>query len=160
MADVVRPVTLSVSADFGGTGKHGDSGGGVSGAAAPIVTIPGTSAATMMGGGAQSDGKGGGGGGPVVGTTPMTGGGGGGGGGGTVLVPAPKRFFFRRRTGRLDWRKLSRIDLMKVVVDVDIAALQDNIENITFADVGDGQCTACVWGRRRPIGFPCGSTGL
>jgi hypothetical protein len=59
-----------------------------------------------------------------------------------AAAPAPKKFFFRRRTERLDWRKLSKVDLHRIVTEVDISALQDNVEHITFADIGDG--TSCV----------------
>ncbi len=55
-----------------------------------------------------------------------------------AAASAPKKFFFCRRTGRLDWRKLSKVDLQRVVSEVDISVLQDNVEHITFADVGDG----------------------
>jgi len=46
-------------------------------------------------------------------------------------------FFFRRRNGKLDWRKLANVDLERVVSTVDVATLQDNVEHITFADVGE-----------------------
>jgi len=46
-----------------------------------------------------------------------------------------KDFFFRRRHGKLDWVKLCRVDLQQVVRDVDIDVLQDNIDQITYADI-------------------------
>jgi hypothetical protein len=46
-----------------------------------------------------------------------------------------KDFFFRRRHGQLDWHKLCRLDLQQVVRDVDVDALQDNIDHVTFADI-------------------------
>ena len=46
-----------------------------------------------------------------------------------------KDFFFRRRHGALNWRKLLSVDLERVVRSVDVDALQDNVEHVTFADV-------------------------
>jgi hypothetical protein len=51
--------------------------------------------------------------------------------------PIQRPFFFRRRRGRLDWKKLQRVNLEKVVTEVDIDTLQDNVEHITFADIGE-----------------------
>ena len=44
-------------------------------------------------------------------------------------------FFFRHRSGKLDWEKLERIDLERVVREVNVDVLQDNIAHITFADI-------------------------
>ena len=44
-------------------------------------------------------------------------------------------FFFRHRSGQLDWEKLEKIDLERVVREVDVDTLQENIAHITFADV-------------------------
>jgi hypothetical protein len=46
-------------------------------------------------------------------------------------------FYFQRRRGRIDWRKLDRVDLEAVVNDVDIETLQEHVDHIAFADVGE-----------------------
>lgn len=48
-----------------------------------------------------------------------------------------KDFFFRRRHGQLNWRKLAEVDLERVVAEVDVDTLQENVEHITFADIGE-----------------------
>jgi zinc finger protein DZIP1 len=48
-----------------------------------------------------------------------------------------KDFFFRRRHGALNWAKVLSVDLERVVRTVDIDALQDNVEHITFCDIGE-----------------------
>ncbi|KAI9337179.1 hypothetical protein DFJ73DRAFT_763505 [Zopfochytrium polystomum] len=44
-------------------------------------------------------------------------------------------FFFKKRTERLDWRMLASVQLERIQREVDIEALQEVIENITFCDV-------------------------
>lgn len=46
-------------------------------------------------------------------------------------------FFFQKRYGRLDWRKLAGVDLNEVVSRVDVDTLQDNVEHLTFSDIGE-----------------------
>jgi len=47
----------------------------------------------------------------------------------------PKRsFFFQQRHGRLDLRSIARIDIEKIVEEVDIETIQNHLENITFAE--------------------------
>jgi len=46
-------------------------------------------------------------------------------------------FFFRRRNGKLNWRKIAQVDLERVVRMIDVDTLQDNVEHITFADIGE-----------------------
>ena len=46
-----------------------------------------------------------------------------------------KDFFFRRRSGALDWSKIRKVDLERIVRTVDVDELQENVENITFADI-------------------------
>ena len=48
-----------------------------------------------------------------------------------------KDFRFQRRHGRLDWRKLSSVDIDRVMRDVDLDALEDNLENIKFAEISE-----------------------
>lgn len=48
-----------------------------------------------------------------------------------------KDFFFRRRHGALDWTKLRSVDLERVVRTVDVDALQENVEHVTFADISE-----------------------
>eukprot|EP00948_MAST-09A_sp_MAST-9A-sp1_P003967 g3967.t1 len=49
------------------------------------------------------------------------------------LFAAP--FAFQQRRGRLNFREIARVDLERVVQEVDITALQRHVENIAFADV-------------------------
>ena len=44
-------------------------------------------------------------------------------------------FRFQQRTGKLDWRTLSQIDLDKVQRDADIDTLERNLSNVAFASV-------------------------
>mmetsp|Transcript_12308 Transcript_12308/g.19865 ORF Transcript_12308/g.19865 Transcript_12308/m.19865 type:complete len:1163 (+) Transcript_12308:57-3545(+) len=44
-------------------------------------------------------------------------------------------FYFQRRHGRLDWRSLSAVDIDRIIREVDIEALQNNLENIAYADI-------------------------
>ena len=46
-----------------------------------------------------------------------------------------KSFYFQQRHGDLDLRGISRVDVDKVVKEVDIDTLQSFLENITFSDV-------------------------
>ena len=46
-------------------------------------------------------------------------------------------FYFKRRRGRIDWRKLDRVDLDQLVNEVDIDTLQEHVDHIAFADVGE-----------------------
>ena len=48
---------------------------------------------------------------------------------------AQSSFFFQQRQGKLDLRRIARIDLERVVEEVDIDVLQQHLENITFANV-------------------------
>ena len=41
-------------------------------------------------------------------------------------------FFFQQRTGRIDLKQLSDIDIDRVVRETDIDLLQLNLENLTF----------------------------
>ena len=45
------------------------------------------------------------------------------------------RVLFSKRTARLDWRQLARVDVDRVMREGDFDALQENIENLTFADI-------------------------
>jgi hypothetical protein len=47
-----------------------------------------------------------------------------------------KNFFFQQRRGRLDLRRLSQLDLDRVVRNVDVDVLQNYLENITFCKLG------------------------
>ncbi|CBN80168.1 C2H2 zinc finger protein [Ectocarpus siliculosus] len=47
----------------------------------------------------------------------------------------PVAFYFRQRHGKLDWKKLARIDVDEVVREVDIAVLQDLLDEVAFCEV-------------------------
>ena len=46
-----------------------------------------------------------------------------------------KSFYFQQRRGTLDLRGISRVDVDKIIREVDIDTLQGYLENITFSDV-------------------------
>lgn len=48
-----------------------------------------------------------------------------------------REFFFRRRNGRLNWRQILNVDLERLVSEIDVETLQDNVEQITFADISE-----------------------
>jgi zinc finger protein DZIP1 len=48
-----------------------------------------------------------------------------------------KGFFFRQRRGHLNLRRLEGIDLERLIREVDIDVLQQNIEDITFCEFGE-----------------------
>ena len=48
-----------------------------------------------------------------------------------------KSFYFQQRRGSLNLRSISRVDVDKVIRDVDIDTLQSFLENITFSDLGE-----------------------
>ena len=47
----------------------------------------------------------------------------------------PASFFFRRRTGKLNWSHLSSVSLAHIVAHVDVDALQQHVDAITYADI-------------------------
>uniref|UniRef100_A0A7R9YCD3 Ubiquitin-like domain-containing protein n=1 Tax=Pinguiococcus pyrenoidosus TaxID=172671 RepID=A0A7R9YCD3_9STRA len=47
-------------------------------------------------------------------------------------------FYFQQRSGRLDLRRLSRIDLERVVREVDVDTLQMHLENLCYSDISEG----------------------
>ncbi|CAM9893698.1 unnamed protein product [Ectocarpus sp. 4 AP-2014] len=47
----------------------------------------------------------------------------------------PVAFYFRQRHGKLDWKKLARIDVDEVVREVDISVLQDLLDEVVFCEV-------------------------
>ncbi|PRP87000.1 zinc finger protein [Planoprotostelium fungivorum] len=49
--------------------------------------------------------------------------------------PGGGHFYFRERRGHYDWRSLATIDIDRIAREVDIDALQQFIDNVTFADV-------------------------
>mmetsp|Transcript_22618 Transcript_22618/g.70080 ORF Transcript_22618/g.70080 Transcript_22618/m.70080 type:complete len:80 (-) Transcript_22618:2569-2808(-) len=49
--------------------------------------------------------------------------------------PARSMYYFRQRSGRLDWRRIGRVDLDRVVRTGDIAELQDVLDAAVFSDV-------------------------
>lgn len=55
-------------------------------------------------------------------------------------------FQFRPRLERVDWRRLSAIDVDKVAGAVDVITLQENIMNITFCTLEDEKCQHCQSG--------------
>lgn len=49
-------------------------------------------------------------------------------------------FSFQRRYHKLNWREILHIDLNRIIQHVDLAALHEQLEPLTFADIGeDGQ---------------------
>ncbi|XP_059936080.1 cilium assembly protein DZIP1 isoform X5 [Mesoplodon densirostris] len=64
-----------------------------------------------------------------------------------TAASGPLPFFqFRPRLESLDWRRLSAIDVDKVVGAVDVLTLQENIMNITFCKLEDEKCPQCQSG--------------
>ncbi len=55
-------------------------------------------------------------------------------------------FSFQRRTRKLNWRDLLHIDLNRLIQTVDLAALHEQLEPITFADIGEDGQTARLAG--------------
>jgi zinc finger protein DZIP1 len=51
------------------------------------------------------------------------------------FAPTIPPHLFRKRTARLDWRLLARVDIDRVMREGDLDALQSNIENLTFANI-------------------------
>ena len=51
------------------------------------------------------------------------------------LAPAATVFHFRQRSTPLDWSKLHKLDIDAIVNQVDIAALQQVLDEVTFAAV-------------------------
>jgi hypothetical protein len=52
-----------------------------------------------------------------------------------TAVLAENTFYFQQRRGRLDLRSIARIDIDRVIEDVDIDTLQSHLESIAFADL-------------------------
>lgn len=48
-----------------------------------------------------------------------------------------KGFFFRQRRGRLNLRRIEAIDIERMIREVDVDILQQNVEDITFCDFGE-----------------------
>ena len=49
-------------------------------------------------------------------------------------------FSFQRRYHKLNWRDILHVDLNHIIQHVDLAALHSQLEQITFADIGqDGE---------------------
>ncbi|XP_046842422.1 zinc finger protein DZIP1L-like [Xenia sp. Carnegie-2017] len=44
-------------------------------------------------------------------------------------------FTFKKRTSKVDWRKLAAVDVSKIARELDFQCLQENIMNITFCDI-------------------------
>ena len=56
-------------------------------------------------------------------------------------------FSFQRRYHKLNWREILHVDLNRIIQHVDLAALHQQLEPITFADIGeDGQSAARATG--------------
>lgn len=52
-----------------------------------------------------------------------------------TAVLAENSFYFQQRRGRIDLRSIARIDIDRVIEDVDIDTLQSHLESIAFADL-------------------------
>jgi Iguana/Dzip1-like DAZ-interacting protein N-terminal len=48
-----------------------------------------------------------------------------------------KAFYFQQRSGKLDVRAIGRLDIRRIVSEVDIDALQQHLENITFSSLDE-----------------------
>ena len=48
---------------------------------------------------------------------------------------AQNAFFFQQRRGKLDMRSLARVDVERVIEEVDVGTLQMHLENLTFSDL-------------------------
>ncbi len=52
------------------------------------------------------------------------------------LLPS-QAFYFTQRTGKLDVRRISRLNLEQIIEDVDIEALQQHLESIAFSSLNE-----------------------
>ncbi|CAM9850454.1 unnamed protein product, partial [Sphacelaria rigidula] len=48
---------------------------------------------------------------------------------------SPAAFYFRQRHGKLDWKKLARVDVDDVVREVDLTVLQDLLDEVAFSEI-------------------------
>ncbi|KAM6446478.1 cilium assembly protein DZIP1 isoform 5-T5 [Liasis olivaceus] len=58
---------------------------------------------------------------------------------GAALPP----FQFRPRHDGPDWRRLSAVEVDRVAAEVDVAALQEHLEHVTFCNAGRERCPHC-----------------
>lgn len=42
---------------------------------------------------------------------------------------------FKKKSMRIDWRKIAGVDIDRIIRDVDINTLQENIDHITFCNI-------------------------
>ncbi|XP_062236351.1 cilium assembly protein DZIP1 isoform X1 [Platichthys flesus] len=68
---------------------------------------------------------------PAAGMTPSS---------GTATVPP---FKFRRRGETVDWRRIHTVDINLVISQLDIDALQDHINTVTFCSLDGERCQQC-----------------
>lgn len=52
-------------------------------------------------------------------------------------------FQFRARHGSPDWRRLSAVDVGRVAAELDVAALQEHLEHVTFCSAERERCPHC-----------------
>ncbi|CAM9886133.1 unnamed protein product [Laminaria digitata] len=50
----------------------------------------------------------------------------------------PTAFYFRQRHGKLDWKRLARVDVDQVVREVDLTVLQELLDEVAFSEVTVG----------------------
>ncbi|KAM9316436.1 LOW QUALITY PROTEIN: cilium assembly protein DZIP1L [Gastrophryne carolinensis] len=66
----------------------------------------------------------------------------------SFVSPPPKgslfqTFRFQPRRDNIDWRRISAIDVEKVARELDISALQESINSITFCNLDNERCPYC-----------------
>ncbi|CAN0173773.1 unnamed protein product, partial [Discosporangium mesarthrocarpum] len=47
----------------------------------------------------------------------------------------PAAFYFRQRHGKLDWKKLARVNIDEVIKEVDLPVLQELLDEVAFSSV-------------------------
>ncbi|XP_048349756.1 cilium assembly protein DZIP1 isoform X2 [Sphaerodactylus townsendi] len=61
----------------------------------------------------------------------------------SALPPAVPVFQFRPRQTSPDWRRLSAVDAGRVAAELDVAALQEHLEHVTFCSAERERCPHC-----------------
>jgi hypothetical protein len=64
---------------------------------------------------------------------------------GDFAFSSPNEFFFQERRDVLDLRQLARVDVPKLIREVDVDLLNSHLENITFYNLrGGGMMCLCL----------------
>ncbi|KAF6099810.1 hypothetical protein HJG60_011541 [Phyllostomus discolor] len=53
-------------------------------------------------------------------------------------------FRFQPRNGSVDWRRMSVLDVDRVIRELDVATLQENLTDITFCTLDGEECSHCL----------------